>query len=72
MPDTRQSPGQVAYTGYVRTRHGMSEADAALTYARSVPDECAAWEAAAQAVRLAYNAELAQAWAQGEEQRHEH
>ena len=51
MPDTHTSPGQICYAAYVLARHRMSADDAAHTYARSVPEERAAWEAAAQAVQ---------------------
>ena len=44
------SPGERAYAAYVRVRYSMAEADAALTYAGSIPEERAAWDAAAQAV----------------------
>lgn len=52
MPDT--TPGQVCYVAYVRVRYGLPEADAALTYVRSIPEERAAWEAAAQAAITAW------------------
>ena len=44
------SPGERAYAAYVRVRYGMPADDAALTYAGSIPEERAAWDAAAQAV----------------------
>ena len=44
------TPGELAYVAYVRQRYRLPEADAALTYTRSIPEERAAWEAAAQAV----------------------
>ena len=50
MPDTT-TPGERAYVAYVRVRYGLPEADAALTYTRSIPEERAAWDAAAEAVR---------------------
>lgn len=44
------TPGALCYAAYVRVRYGMPDADAALTYTRSIPEERAAWEAAAEAV----------------------
>ena len=53
MPDT-PTPGELAYVAYVQVRYGMPATDAALTYVRTIPEERAAWDAAAQAVIVHY------------------
>ena len=54
------TPGQRAYTAYVRVRYAMPQGDATYTYAHSVDDEQAAWEAVAQAVLAAFCASARQ------------
>lgn len=44
------TPGERCYAAYVQARYGMPAADAAASYTGSIPQEQAAWEAAAQAV----------------------
>jgi hypothetical protein len=48
VPD--RTPGERVYAAYVRVRYGLPAAEAAASYAGSIPQERDAWEAAAQAV----------------------
>jgi hypothetical protein len=60
MSDT-PTPGQIAYETWWRSLNERAELD----FAHQLPATKRAWEAAAQAVRSAYKAEMVAAWQDG-------
>lgn len=62
MPADTPTPGQIAYAAFAVARR--LEHELAL-WALLPPYMRDAWEAAAQAVRAAYKAEMAEAWQHG-------